>query len=218
VNFDFVYMGHVAPLLLRASIVTFEATALGTVIAASVGLLIDLLRRTHSTLIRYAADAFVLFVRNTPLLIQIFFLFYILPLYGVRLPAFLAGSLALGLHYSTYMAEVYRAGIDAVPRSQWEAAYSLSMTPSLTWRRIILPQAIRPVIPPLGNYMVAMLKDTPLLSTIGVLELLGTALSEAGRTYRYYEPMTLVGAIFLALSLISSFFVARLEAVNDRKV
>ena len=129
---------------------------------------------------------------------QLFFLFYILPGYGLTLDALTTGVLALGLHYSSYTAEVYRSGIQGVPRGQWEAATALNFSPVQTWRRVILPQAIPPVIPALGNYLIGMFKDTPLLATITVLELLGTALTEAGRTFRYLEPITLVGLIFLA--------------------
>ena len=211
-NFDLNYLKQIFPMLLAASWVTLVATVLGTLLAAVIGLLLAMMRRSRISAIRHTAYGYITLVRSTPLLIQIFFLFYILPLYGIKFPAFFTGTLALGLHYGSYMAEVYRAGIDAVHRGQWEAAHSLTMNPILTWRRIILPQAIPPVIPPLGNFMVAMFKDTPLLSTVGIMELLGTALSEAGTTFRYYEPLTLVGIIFLFFSVISGILLRKFEA------
>ncbi len=209
--FDPAYLLQIAPLILQGAIVTLEATLFGTVLAAVLGLLFALLVRSRLALVRHAATAAILFIRNTPLLIQIFFLFYILPQYGISMPAFLTGTVAIGVHYATYMSEVYRAGIAAVPRGQWEAAFALNMSKAQIWRRIILPQAIPPVIPALGNYAIAMFKETPLLATVGILEVLGMALAEAANTYRYYEPLTLVGIVFLVFSLVSSLGVRYLE-------
>jgi polar amino acid transport system permease protein len=150
-------------------------------------------------------------------LVQLFFLYFILPLYGVTFGPFETGIVALGLNYSAYIAEVYRAGIQGVPRGQWEAANALNLSPARTWISIILPQAIPPVIPALGNYLVVMFKDTPILSTIGIMELLGRALQEANMTYRFFEPLTIVMLVFLALSYPSSIFVDTLERWFKRK-
>ncbi|MCB1486316.1 MAG: ectoine/hydroxyectoine ABC transporter permease subunit EhuD [Bauldia sp.] len=209
--FDLSYLFQIVPLILKGAIVTLEATVLGTILAAVLGLLFALLVRSRFAALRYVTTGVILFIRNTPLLIQIFFLFYILPQYGIAMPAFLTGTVAIGLHYATYMSEVYRAGIAAVPRGQWEAAFALNMSQPQIWRRVILPQAIPPVIPALGNYAIAMFKETPLLATIGILEMLGMALAEAAKTYRYYEPLTLVGIVFLIFSLLSSIGVRYLE-------
>jgi polar amino acid transport system permease protein len=210
-TFDLNYALEIAPLLLRATVVTFTATMGGMAIAIVGGALLAVMRMSRFRPLAFAAGAYVQFVRSTPLLTQLFFLFYILPVYGLTLDALTTGVLALGLHYSSYTAEVYRSGIQGVPRGQWEAAIVLNLSPVQTWRRVILPQAIPPVIPALGNYLIGMFKDTPLLATITVLELLGTALTEAGRTFRYLEPITLVGLIFLALSLPSAVFVRILD-------
>jgi polar amino acid transport system permease protein len=112
--------------------------------------------------------------------------------------------IALGLHYSTYTSEVYRAGIEGIPRGQWDAAAALNFNRWQTFRHIIVPQAIPPVVPALGNYIVSMFKDTPLLSAITVLEVLQQAKLIGAQTFRYIEPLTLVGALFLVLSLISA--------------
>jgi polar amino acid transport system permease protein len=210
-TFDLNYALEIAPLLLRATVVTFTATMGGMAIAIVGGALLAVMRMSRFRPLAFAAEAYVQFVRSTPLLTQLFFLFYILPVYGLTLDALTTGVLALGLHYSSYTAEVYRSGIQGVPRGQWEAATVLNLSAAQTWRRVILPQAIPPVIPALGNYLIGMFKDTPLLATITVLELLGTALTEAGRTFRYLEPITLVGLIFLALSLPSAVFVRILD-------
>ncbi len=143
------------------------------------------------------------FIRGTPLLVQLYVIFYVLPDIGILLPPLVAGVIGLGLHYGTYTAEVYRAGIENVPRGQWEAAKACNLTEQQTWTRIILPQALPPMIPALANYFIAMFKETPLLSAITVLELMNQAKSVANSSYRYIEPITLVGAFFLVISLIS---------------
>ena len=210
-TFDIDYALHILPELLGATVVTFQATMIGMALAVVGGLVLAILRLSRLRPISAVAGFYIEFVRSTPLLTQLFFLFYILPVYGLTLDAFTTGVLGLGLHYSCYTAEVYRAGIQAVPRGQWEAATTLNLSPLQTWRLVVLPQAIPPVIPALGNYLVSMFKDTPLLATITVLELLGVALAEAGESFRYLEPITIVGAIFLLLSFPSALLVRGLE-------
>lgn len=209
--FDVSYALELLPMLLRATIVTVIATVGGFALAMVIGLVLALGKLSGATVIRLVATGISEFIRTTPLLIQLFFLFFVLPRYGLAFGALATGIVGLGLHYGAYLSEVYRAGIAAVPQGQWEAATSLDMSRALTWRRVILPQAIPPIIPPMGNYLIAMFKDTPILATIGAMELLGTAFSEAGRTYRYLEPITLVGLIFLALSYPSVLLVRRIE-------
>ena len=130
----------------------------------------------------------------------------------MTLEALTAGILAIGLHYGTYCSEVYRAGLANVPRGQWEASIALNLSPYHTFRDIILPQAIPPVVPALGNYLVALFKDTPLLSAIAVVELMQSAKMLGSETFRYIEPITLVGVIFLVFSLVAAWLIRRLEA------
>jgi len=208
---DWRYALEILPDLIRALGVTVQATLLGMLIALVLGLVWAMLRRLPNRWIAGTIHWSVEFVRSTPLLVQIYFIFFILPDRGLTLSPFVAGVLALGLHYSTYTAEVYRAGIEGVPKGQWEAAMALNMGPWLTWRRVILPQAIPPVIPALGNYLIAMFKDTPMLAAIAVMELLQTAKLMGSETFRYLEPLTLVGLLFLAVSLVASRGVRKLE-------
>ena len=151
------------------------------------------------------------FIRGTPLLVQLYFIFYVLPDAGITLSPLVAGVIGLGLHYGTYTAEVYRGGIDNVARGQWEAARACNLSAFQTWTRIILPQALPPMIPALANYFIAMFKETPLLSAITVLELMNQARSIANYNYRYIEPITLVGAFFLVISLVSVIALRWLE-------
>jgi len=209
-DWDFTF--QILPDLLRAFLVTVQATILGMSLALVLGLVWAILRRARYRIVSMPVFWMVEFVRSTPLLVQIYFLFFVFPDFGIRLSPLTTGVLALGLHYSAYTSEVYRSGIEGVQKGQWEAAVALNMRPWHMWRAVILPQAIPPVIPALGNYLVAMFKDTPMLAAITVLELLQTAKLIGAETFRYLEPLTLVGLLFLAISLLSSRFIRHLEA------
>ena len=210
-EWDWNFVWQIMPTLLEGLKITILATVLGAFVAAVVGLAFAILRMTAPKPVARTTGFIVEFIRGTPLLVQLYFIFYVLPDIGIRLPALLAGVIGLGLHYGTYAAEVCRAGIENVPRGQWEAAKATNLTERQTWIHVILPQAIPPMIPALANYLIAMFKETPLLSAITVLELMNQAKSVANSSYRYIEPMTLVGVFFLIMSLISVFFLRWLE-------
>jgi len=210
--FDFEYIAEILPDLAEGLIITVQASLAGFAVALILGLLFALARRSENDWLSQPIGALVEFVRSTPLLVQLFFFFYVLPRYGIRLGPFIIGTIALGLHYGTYTSEVYRAGIDAVERGQWEAATALNFSPLDVWVRIILPQSIPPMIPALGNYMVAMFKESAQLSAITVAELLNTAQTIGTRNFAYLEPITLAGALYFAISYPSSLIVQRLEA------
>ena len=210
-EWDWNFVWQIMPTMIEGVKITILATLLGAALAAVVGLLIAVLRRSPNPWVSRPVAFFAEFIRGTPLLVQLYFIFYVLPDIGILLPALLAGVIGLGLHYGTYTAEVYRAGIDNVPRGQWEAAKACNLSASQTWTRIIMPQAIPPMIPALANYFVAMFKETPLLSAITILELMNQAKSVANTYYRYIEPITLVGAFFLAISLVAVVLLRWLE-------
>ena len=210
-EWDWEFVWQIMPTLIEGLKITIIASIFGAMVAAVIGLLFAILRRSPVAAISKTTGFVVEFIRGTPLLVQLYFIFYVLPDFGIRLPALVAGVIGLGLHYGTYAAEVYRSGIENVPRGQWEAAKAANLTERQTWIHVILPQAIPPMIPALANYLVAMFKETPLLSAITVLELMNQAKSVANSSYRYIEPMTLVGVFFLIMSLISVFFLRWLE-------
>ncbi|AHC48323.1 ectoine/hydroxyectoine ABC transporter permease subunit EhuD [Achromobacter xylosoxidans] len=214
--FDWSFALEILPTLGSALLITIQATVLGMLVAVTLGLALALLRRSRLAVLSLPTAFVIEFVRSTPLLVQMYFLFYVLPLTGVQMSPLATGIVALGLHYATYCAEVYRAGIEAVPRGQLEAARALNMSPWRTAVGVVLPQAIPPVVPALGNYLVAMFKDTPLLSAITVVELLQQSKMIGSTTFRYTEPLTLVGVLFLALSLIAAWGVRGLEARLQR--
>ncbi len=145
---------------------------------------------------------FTEFLRDTPLLVQLFFLYYVLPEYGIVLPAFLTGALALGVQYSAYTSEVYRAGMESVAQGQTEAARALDLSPLRTFAIIIVPQAIPRIIPALGNYLVSIMKDVPVLSVVSVLEMLNVAKIIGDRTFNYMVPLSMVGGLYLVLTLL----------------
>jgi polar amino acid transport system permease protein len=209
--FDWEFALEILPQLARAAVITIEATFLGFALAATLGLVLALLRRSWNPWVSMITGGFVEFIRSTPVLIQIFFMFYVFPQFGVVIPALTAGVLALGIHYASYCSEVYRAGLEGLPRGQWEASIALNLSTYRTFKDVIIPQAIPPVVPALGNYLIGMFKETPLLSAIAVVELMQTAKIIGSETFRYLEPITMVGLFFLVMSLISSVGVRRVE-------
>lgn len=187
--------------------VTLVVTVLGSAIAAVLGLVIAMVRRTAPRPVVAVVTFFVNFIRMTPIVVQLLFAYF----FFLSLDPLTIGIAVFGIHYATYMAEVYRAGIDAVPRGQWEAATALSMSRGRTWGAVILPQAIRATVPALGNYVISMLKDTPFLIAITVSDMVSNALEFGGNHFRYLEPITLAGIIFLVASYPASVLIRRLE-------
>jgi polar amino acid transport system permease protein len=200
------------PLLGKGLLVTLEITLLGSALAYVLGLVFALIRRSGIPVVSQVLYLFIEFVRSTPLLIQIFVLYYLLPpTTGIKMSAFVTGVVALGVHYACYTSEVYRAGIEAIPKGQWEAATALSLPRGRVWTGIILPQAVPRVIPALGNYTISMFKETPLLLAIGVLDVLNRAKEVGAETFRVVEPYTMAGVLFLLVSYPASILVRRLE-------
>ena len=213
VRFSWSYFFHLVPQMLQGLFVTARATVLGFLIAASLGLVLALLRRSESRWISYPAVAFIEFVRSTPILVQMFFaqvLVRATP--AVSLNALVILFIVVGIHYATYASEAYRAGINSVPKGQWEAATALNLDPVTKWTRIIIPQAVPNVLPTLGNYLVAAFKDVPIgdavLSTGGVLFMASTIRNV---DFRPVEPYLLIGVGFLLVSLPAAWLVRRLE-------
>ncbi|MEO6352224.1 MAG: ectoine/hydroxyectoine ABC transporter permease subunit EhuD [Oxalobacteraceae bacterium] len=210
--FDWQFALQILPELLRASLYTIGITLVAFALALVFGLLLAVMRRARLRWLSWPATAVIEFIRSTPLLIQLYFLFYVMPEYGLTLSALTAGTIGIALHYSCYTAEVYRAGLDSVPRGQWEAAKALSLGPGDAYRDIVLPQAVRPIVPALGNYLIAMFKDTPVLSAITVVELMLQAKNIGSQSFRYIEPITMAGLFFLLISIVAALLVRKLEA------
>ncbi len=195
---------HILPVILRGMVITIEATVLGMLLALILGLIWAMLLILPNRWLFWSTRGLTEFIRDTPLLIQLFFCYYVLPEIGITVPALLTGITVLGINYSAYTSEVYRAGLQNIPRGQWDAARALNFTAAQTFIRIILPQALPPIVPAMGNNLIAMFKDTPLLSTITVMEMLNRAMIIGDKTFRYLEPLTIVGILFLIISLLAS--------------
>lgn len=208
-SWDFTF--QILPEIADALKITVSATIVSFLFALVIGLLLTMMRLSKLKPLSLFSQGFIEFVRNTPLLVQLYFIFYVLPEQGVTLSPFVAGVIGLGLHYSTYLSEVYRGGIESIPPGQWEAAKALNFSRLQTWLKIILPQAIPPIIPVLGNYLITMFKETPILSAITLVEILQTAMIIGSHSFRYLEAFTIVGILFLILSYLSSRIVNRLE-------
>lgn len=202
---------QILPILADGAVVTIEATVLGFALAATVGLVFAIARMSRNPLISAPVAGFIEFIRSTPLLVQLFFMFFVLPKFGISMTPLTTGIITLGMHYATYCSEVYRAGLENIPKGQWEASIALNLSPYVTFRDIIIPQAIPPVVPALGNYLVAMFKETPQLAGIAVTEMMLNAFEIGSENFRYTESMTIAGVFFLALSLVSAAGIRRVE-------
>lgn len=209
---------EILPQLLEATLATLAAAGIGYGIALVGGLIFALAQRTPCRPLTLVTRETVEFVRSTPLILQIFFIFFVGPQVGLRLSPWAAGMIAIGVHYSAYLSEVYRGGLEAVPKGQWEASLALNLSTRATYTRIIIPQALLPAFAGMGNYLVGIFKDTPILSVIGVAELMHTANSIGSENYRFLEPYTIVGVIFLLISLAASGLVRLVENWVQRKL
>jgi len=201
----------ILPILLLGLWVTIQATVVGFFVALVLGLVFAVLKAAPSRFIAWPARLLTEFIRDTPLLVQLFFLYYVLPEYGIVLPAFLTGALALGLQYSAYTSEVYRAGIEAVSRDQHEAARALNLPAARTFTHVVVPQAIPRIVPAMGNYLVSIMKDVPVLSVVTVLEMLNVAKIIGDRTFNYLIPLSMVGGLYLIMTLVASAGVRLLD-------
>jgi len=202
---------EILPQLMWGTLYTLMAAGMGYTIAIFVGLFFMMGQRTPSIIINRFTREVVEFIRSTPLLVQLFFVFFVAPQFGIKLAAWTSAMLTIGLHYGSYLSEVYRGALEAIPKQQWEASKALNFTTTRTYRRIILPQAFPVALPGMSNYLVGIFKDTPMLATIGVVELMQSANTVGSLTYRFLEPYTMVGVIFLIISLPTAMALRRLE-------
>ncbi|MFF3496691.1 ectoine/hydroxyectoine ABC transporter permease subunit EhuD [Streptomyces sp. NPDC002795] len=209
-NWDWSNVADFMPQFWDGLLVTVQALFWGAIIAFALGLVWAIAQRSKTKWIRWPVTTVTEFIRNTPLLVQLFFLFYVVPSWGISMSPLVTGIVGLGLHYSTYTSEVYRAGIDGVPVGQWEAATALSLPKGRTWLAVILPQAVRRVIPALGNYVIVMLKESPQIMAIGALDMLGEAQGFSQTTFTY-EAISVVGVAFIVIAYPASLLLRVLE-------
>jgi polar amino acid transport system permease protein len=210
-NLDLAFISTWGPFIVGGTTTTIIVCVASMILALVLAVVGAIGRLSTNAIFSGLAGLYVSLVRGTPLLVQIYFVYLALPQLDIRIDALPSGILALGFNYGAYMTEVFRAGIQAVPRHQREAAESLGMPERLVMRRIVLPQAFRIVIPAIGNDFVAMIKDSALVSTITVTELLWRAESIGAQKFRTLQALLIAAAIYWALTIIFSFFQERLE-------
>ncbi|MBN3852330.1 ectoine/hydroxyectoine ABC transporter permease subunit EhuD [Paraburkholderia sp. Ac-20340] len=209
--FDWQDVSGYLPELLQGALTSVQLTFCILALALPCGLLLAIARISHARVPRLFASAYIELIRGTPALLQLFYIYFVLPSFGIRFAPFIAGVIGLSINYSAYLAEVYRAGIEAVPKSQIAAAKALGMSSGQTLRLIVLPQALRIVVPPLGNYAISLFKDTSLVSIVTVKELMFTGQIVSSTNFQYATVFTIIGAIYLSLSWPSAFVVRWLE-------
>lgn len=209
------------PIIIKGLWITLSLTILCFTFALVFGFVWTFLRRIPIKPIQWIVIWTMEFIRSTPPLVQLFFIYYALPVVPfvgstLTFSPYVSAVLGLGIHFSTYISEVYRSGIEGVEQGQWEASQALNFSTGQKWTKVILPQAIPPTIPMLGNYLIIMFKEVPLASTIGVLGILQLANNYGAKTWDYVEPLTIVALLFLLLSYPSAVLITKLEKKMNR--
>lgn len=210
--FDFGWLPGTLPIFIQAAFLTIQILVWSAIISILVGLLAGQLLMSKHAWLRNAVRIYVDFFRLTPILFQIVAIFFLIPiLFDVSLPAFTSGVIALSLNYGAFFAEVFRAGVQSIDKGQWEAADSMGIPRLRTLVRIIYPQALRRMLPPITNMLISLVKDTSLISVIGVAELFNTAQSVGAATFRQIEVLMVISLIYLVMNLPLALTAERLN-------
>jgi len=202
--------------LLAGLLVTLELTFVIIILSLILAALVALGAMSRLAPLRWLIKTYIELVRNTPALLQIVYIYFVLPEIGIRLDAFTAIVIALTLNYSAYLSVVYRGGIQAVGKGQHDSAAAVGMSRATAMRRIILPQAIRIVLPTLGNYFISLFKDTALASAVGIQELLYTSQVMSARNYQYFTLYTMAAILYFAICFPAARLVDHLEIISRR--
>ena len=190
------------PILLKGCVMTVELTVITLIVGTVLGILLALAKLSKNTVFRIISGFYTWIFRGTPLLLQLFFFYYGLPFIGIELSPFLAAVLGLSLNCAAYMAEIIRGGIQSIDKGQFEAAKALSFSYTDTMRKIILPQTFKVIIPPVGNEFISILKDTSLVSTIAMVELMRSAQQMYATTFKPIEIFLTTGILYLLMTTI----------------
>ncbi|WP_156877642.1 amino acid ABC transporter permease [Shimazuella kribbensis] len=209
---DFTLVQKYIPFLIKASWVTLEISILSILIGLILGLVIVLMKISSIKPLSLFADFYIWVLRGTPMLVQLFLVYFGLPQLGIELSPFLASLIALGMNAGAYMAEIFRGGIQSIPKGQMEAALSLGMDYPTIMRRIILPQAFRVSIPGIGNESITLLKDSSLASLVTVSELMMTSQRFASSNYAFIEFYITAAIFYLIMTTLLTFVLRRIES------
>ncbi|WP_428030954.1 amino acid ABC transporter permease [Ancylobacter sp.] len=214
--FDVSVVHEYSGVFLQGLLMTTSLTVVVILLAGVLAIPLALARLSTTRWIRWPADFYVEFIRATPLILQLIYIYYVLPSAGIRLEPVTAAIIGLTVNYSAFMSEVYRSGIQAVPKSQYEAAQSLGLGRTVTFFKIVFPQAFRMVLPALGNYLIALFKDTALASVVTVQELMFSGQIIAARNYQYFTVYTVTAILYFAVGFPAALLVRRLERWSQR--
>lgn len=211
---DWNHAWSVLPSLLEGLKITIFATVIGSAFAVTFGLVLCMVRLARVPVLSPVVWFLIEFLRGTPFLVQLYFAFYVLPYYGIIFSPLTTGTVALGIYGSARAAEFYRAALNTIPVGQWEACLTLGLPIRRVWSGIIFPQMWPIAVPMLGNLVIAMFKDTAVLSTITVLELVARAKNAGFQSFRYLEPLTIAGLLFWVVSYAAARGIRYLENRN----
>ncbi|MBW1713889.1 MAG: amino acid ABC transporter permease [Deltaproteobacteria bacterium] len=210
-GFDLAYFWEYLPRLLKGAVLTVELSLLAIMIGFVLGNIIGLLRLSRLRLIRYPALVYVNAIRGTPLLVQLFLIYYGLPQVGLKLGPFAAALTGMALNDAAYVAEITRGAVQSIDKGQWEAARATGLSPIQGMIHVIFPQALKRMIPPLGNEFILLIKSSSLVSTIAMVELTRTAQLIASATFRPMEMLVGAALIYLAMNLVLQYILASVE-------
>ena len=217
-SFNWSLIADNLPLLLQGALVTIKITAFSVAAGFIIGMLASITNLSSFKPLRWLVRIYADVVRGTPMLVQIFLIYFALPqIIGQRIDPFIAAVTACSLNSGAYMSEIFRAGIQSINKGQMEAGLSLGLSWAQTMRYIVMPQALKAIIPPLGNEFIAMLKDSSLVSVIGFEELMRRGQLIIAKTYASAEIWTAVAIIYLVMTQVISHFIAYLERKYDIK-
>lgn len=211
-GFDLSYFLENIPHLLRGAILTVELSVLAIMLGFPLGVLIGMVRLSRFPLLRYPAIAYINAIRGTPMLVQLFLIYYGLPQLGLKLSPFVAALTGMAMNDSAYVAEITRGAVQSIDKTQWEAAQATGLSSVQGMVHVIFPQAFRRMIPPLGNEFILLIKASSLVSTIAMVELTRTAQLIASATFRPMELLVGAALIYLAMNLVLQYTLSRVEA------
>jgi polar amino acid transport system permease protein len=200
------------PDLLDALWLTVQVTVLASLVALVVGWLWVAGTRPASRTVRWSVRGMLEFLRDTPPIVHLLVVFYAFPSFGLSWSGFVVGVVVLGVHYSTFVAEIYRGGLAGIPQGQWEAARVMGLSTARTWRSVVIPQVLREALPSLGNTVLALFKETSLLVAISVPVLMTVAQRTGTASFRYFEPLTAAALLYLTITLPFGLLLRRLES------
>ncbi|MCF7758843.1 amino acid ABC transporter permease [Paenibacillus xylanexedens] len=210
-NLDFSFLLEHWQDYARSAWVTLELSFFGVLFGTLLGVIMALMRLSRIWPIKFVASAYIELIRGTPMLVQILIIHYGLTVVGVNLPAFMSGVVALTMNSSAYMAEVFRAGIQAIDKGQTEASRSLGMTHVMTLRYIIMPQAFRNMLPAIGNEFIIIIKDSSLVSMVGIAEIIYTARTIQGVTFQPLAPLLVAAGLYFIITFTLANLLSWLE-------